>query len=169
MIDEYVRLSLLGDVASLLMKVQDPQKFVEDTEKNFQYVKYNPRKPIDRYGLSITSLDGGLSGMPDLDSLLEYNKENNTTYTEGDFRVPTPVYYDERIQGVIKPFEGLISRTHILRLNPGGFFPSHRDSYNNFKYFRIIVPLVNTTPNQFYFILDDKIINNNMEEPIAEE
>ena len=40
--------------------------------------QYNPRKPNNRQGLSITSLDGGLSGVPDLDSLFEYNKQNNT-------------------------------------------------------------------------------------------
>ena len=32
------------------------------------------------------------SGIPDLDSLGEYNKENNTEYTERDFATPTPVY-----------------------------------------------------------------------------
>ena len=38
----------------------------------FDWVKYNPRKDVNRWGLSITSLDGGLSGVPDLDSLYEY-------------------------------------------------------------------------------------------------
>ena len=51
--------------------------YIKWTEENFDYVKYNPRKPIARYGLSLTSLDGGLSGIPDLDSLHEYNQENN--------------------------------------------------------------------------------------------
>ena len=44
----------------------------------FDWVKYNPRKDINRWGLSITSLDGGITGVPDLDSLYEYNKENKT-------------------------------------------------------------------------------------------
>lgn len=164
MIDEYLRLSLLGRVASLTMFVNQPRKFVEDTEAHYQYVKYNPRKPIERYGLSITSLDGGVSGIPDLDSLLEYNKENNTSYTEGDFRVPTPVYHDDRLKKVLEPFEGFITRSHILKLNSGGYFPPHRDSYYNFKYFRIIVPLSNIKPKSVYFILDDLTINSDMEE-----
>lgn len=164
MINDYLRLSLFGKVVGLDMFVEDSSEFIKDTEINYQYVKYNPRKPIERYGLSITSLDGGLSGRPDLDSLLEYNKENNTSYTEGDFRVPTPIYYDDRLKNVIKPFEGLLTRTHILKLNPGGFFPAHRDSYYDLKYFRIIVPLSNVNPPLVYFILDDIVINSNMEE-----
>ena len=40
-----------------------------------QWVQYNPYKPnINRQGLSITSLDGGLSGIPDLYSLSEYQQ-----------------------------------------------------------------------------------------------
>ena len=56
----------------------DSKTYIKWTEENFDYVKYNPRKPIARYGLSLTSLDGGLSGIPDLDSLHEYNQENKT-------------------------------------------------------------------------------------------
>ena len=52
------------------------------TEENFDYVRYNRRKDINRYGLSITSLDGGLTGIPDLDSLHEYNLENKTKHEE---------------------------------------------------------------------------------------
>ena len=47
----------------------DAPSFVAWTEENFEYVQYNPRKPINRYGLSVTSLDGGCSCIPDLDSL----------------------------------------------------------------------------------------------------
>ena len=53
------------------------------------WVPYNPREKIERYGCSITSLDGNDSGIPDLDSVLEYNFENATTYEEKDFRVQT--------------------------------------------------------------------------------
>ena len=45
---------------------------INELNSNFKWVQYNPRKNIDREGLSITSLDGGLSGYPDLDSLYDY-------------------------------------------------------------------------------------------------
>ena len=38
---------------------------------------YNPKKHPGREGLSVTSLDGGFSGIPDLDSIREYCIENN--------------------------------------------------------------------------------------------
>src|SRR6056300_469298 len=94
---------------------------------DFEWVKYNPRKDVNRWGLSLTSLDGGLSGIPDLDSIYEYNKENNTNYGERDFVVKTPAYYYNSLQTLIDPIEQHIFRSHIIRLDPGGFFPAHRD------------------------------------------
>ena len=87
----YTALSEYGDVFELRRELWNPDKFVQWTEDNFEYVRYNPRKNVPRYGLSITSLDGGVSGVPDLDSLYEYNKEHGTTYREYSFTVPTPV------------------------------------------------------------------------------
>ena len=93
-----------------------------DTQ-TLNWVRYNPRKNISRWGASLTSLDGGISGAPDLDSLFEYNKENGTSYCESDFKTPTPQF---------QPFEFIseffdLGRSHIIRLGPGGFFPYHRD------------------------------------------
>ena len=59
-----------------LMKEMEPFKD--------EWKPYNVRKPNNRWGLSITSLDGGLSGIPDLDSLYEYNKKNGTTIANQD-------------------------------------------------------------------------------------
>ena len=41
--------------------------------KDFEWIKYNRRKNINRYGLSITSSDGTRNGV-DLDSLSEMSK-----------------------------------------------------------------------------------------------
>ena len=65
-------LSSLGDIVPLdftvdILKVKEQLKQFKNDWK-----QYNPRKSIDRQGLSITSLDGGLSGIPDLDSLFVY-------------------------------------------------------------------------------------------------
>ena len=59
---------------------------------NNDWKPYNVRKPNNRWGLSITSLDGGLSGIPDLDSLYEYNKDNNVEITNQDIKTYTSVY-----------------------------------------------------------------------------
>ena len=104
------------------------------------WTKYNPRKHINRWGLSVTNLDGNLGPGPDLDSLYEYNKENNTNITESDFIVPTPVY--DVLKLYCDPFKEWLFRSHILKLKPGGFFPSHVDNMGStIDSFRLIVPL----------------------------
>ena len=135
----------------------DSKTYIKWTEENFDYVKYNPRKPIARYGLSLTSLDGGLSGIPDLDSLHEYNQENKTNYEEKDFNVYTDAYIkNENIKKFLYPFEGNFFRTHILKLAPGGYFPTHRDfRHLNLDSCRLICPMENPCT----FILEDKVLN----------
>ena len=154
----YSYLTVYGSMYETKHKLKNPDKFLSWTEENFEYVRYNPRKDVARYGLSITSLDGGLSGRPDLDSLLEYNKENNTKYTERDFTNFTPVYEYEDLKSCIAPIEKDIFRSHILKLDPGGYFPPHRDFHGmNIDSFRIIIPLSNMNPPSFTFIIEDKI------------
>jgi hypothetical protein len=154
----YNYLSAYGTVYETTHRLNDPEKFIKWTEENFTYVKYNPRKDINRYGLSLTSLNGELDGVPDLDSLYEYNKENKTSYGERDFRTFTPLYEYQELQECIKPIEKYLFRSHILKLGPGGFFPPHRDFYGmNFDSFRIIVPLLNMDPPAFTFIVDAEV------------
>ena len=153
----YPYLTVYGIQSELNIKMKNSEKFVDWTEENFKYVRYNPRKPIDRWGLSITSYDGGLSGIPDLDSIGEYCVENNVSLEESDFNIPTEVYKQSReLQKILEPFKGHFYRTHILKLNPGGFFPKHRDlRQTNFNNFRLIIPLKNPCT----FIVEDKILN----------
>jgi len=127
----------------------------------FNWVKYNPRKDVNRWGLSVTSLDGGLSGVPDLDSLLEYNKENGTSYTEKDFDKPTAVLNDQ-ISSLLAPWNGHYYRTHFLKFGPGGFFPPHRDwngPHENPDSFRLILPLQNVNPPYFNFVMEDRLLH----------
>ena len=160
MIGKYLKLASLGDVYKLTYFFDDTESFVNKTEHRYSYVRYNPRKNIQRYGLSVTSLDGKMNGIPDLDSLYEYNKENNTNIAEKDCNVPTQVYHEPEMKNLLTPFEGDLFRTHILRLDPGGFFPPHRDSFKNPECFRLLVPLMNCNPPNTYFILDGLIITN---------
>ena len=158
-IELYTLLTTYGTVYKTKHKLKSPEKFVEWTEQNFTYVKYNPRKDINRYGLSLTSLDGGLSGVPDLDSLIEYEKETGVQYLEQDFRTKTPVYYYKELEETLRPIENNIFRSHVLKLSPGGFFPPHRDYFGMyFDNYRAIIPLQNMNPPKHNFIVEDKFI-----------
>ena len=156
--DLYSNLIAYGICSATKLRIPHPDKFVSWTEENFTYVKYNPRKDINRFGLSITSLDGSLSGIPDLDSLPEYNKENNLQLHETDFNVSTPVYEYAGLKKILDPIKDHICRSHILKIGPGGYFPPHRDYRRNvFSAFRLLIPLQNMNPPSSVFIIEDKI------------
>lgn len=121
--------------------------------ESLNWVQYNPRKPISRYGCSITSLDGTDTGVPDLDSVLEFNQLNNTTYSEKDFNVPTKHS---------KPFEYLLSnfnigRSHYLKLPAGGFFPWHRDGDK--WTIRLIYTIENCNSHNLIWLEDEKLLH----------
>lgn len=154
----YNHLTVYGSVYDTNYFLPQSENFVAWTEENFDYVHYNPRKDIKRYGLSITSLDGGTSGVPDLDSLKDYNRENNTQLTECDFKTVTPVYEYPDLKTILDPIRPYLFRSHILRLDSGGFFPPHRDFGGLvIDSFRLIIPLQNTNVPEFTFIVDGKI------------
>tara|TARA_B100000925_G_C21976170_1_gene460233 strand:- start:95 stop:751 length:657 start_codon:yes stop_codon:yes gene_type:complete len=163
----YLTLTAFGNHFELKQTFNDNRKFIQWTEDNFEYVRYNPRKNVDRWGLSITSLDGGLSGIPDLDSLTEYNYEQGNFNTENfiketDINVPTPIYDYPGIKELCDEWQPYLFRTHIIKLNPGGYFPPHRDHTNsNFESFRLIMPLFNCSYPSVTFISDEKILNWN--------
>jgi len=157
-LDLYNYLTVYGSVLETTHKLKNTDKFVAWTEENFTYVKYNPRKPVNRYGLSLTSLDGGTTGLPDLDSLYEYNQENEIKYTERDFKTKTLVYKYPEITQLLKPIQDDLFRSHIIKLEAGGFFPPHRDFRGmSIDSFRIIIPLQNMKPPAFTFIVDGNI------------
>ena len=147
----YFKLSSLGNVAPLRRFAGDIQKSLSAFQNDFK--PYNPsKKGFHRFGLSLTSRDGGLSGVPDLDSLLEYNKKHKAAFDETDFRTPTPVFkHCKALQNLTQPFLPYMGRSHILRLDRGGFFPPHRDlSPSSFRLF------VSLSPSSHYaFILDN--------------
>jgi hypothetical protein len=115
------------------------------------WVHYNPRKKIDRWGLSLTSLDGGMSGYPDLDSIKEYNIENNTSLDEPDFNVRTKASYElEPLVHIFDSFSEHLGRCHLIKFNQGGYFPPHRDSQDyNPRTFRLLALLDRTAPSSF--------------------
>lgn len=123
------------------------------------WVQYNPRKPkIARQGLSLTSLDGGLSGRPDLDSLYEYNRENGTEYDEASFVTPTRVLREcASLSEPLATFIPHLGRSHLIRLDEGGYFPFHRDSQGiGAATFRLIALLSNCGVGQLCFTHGDR-------------
>lgn len=119
---------------------------------SLNWVRYNPRKEINRFACSITSLDGNDNGVPDLDSLLEYNKISNTNYTEKDFKIPTR--HSEPFKDFLSLFT--VGRSHYLKLEPGGFFPWHRDS--DPVTFRIIYTVHNCNIDHLIWLEDNKVL-----------
>ena len=150
----YHHLFSLGNVIPLNIYV-DPEDLTQNISNYKEHFKiYNPRKKgHNRFAISLTSLDGGFSGKPNLGSIYEYNQENKTNYDECDFREPTPLFKScESLKTALQPFEGAIGRSHIIRLDKGGFFPPHRDfSINSFRLFFSLAPLTN-----YAFILNEK-------------
>jgi hypothetical protein len=114
---------------------------------------YNPRKQIKRYGCSITSLNGDDTGIPDLDSILEYNDKNKTNYTEKDFNVPTK--HSKPFENFLKLME--VGRSHYLHLPPGGFFPWHRDS--DHVTFRVLFTIQGCSQENLIWLEDDKLLS----------
>lgn len=155
----YNTLFLRSDIYKLKINVdyKKLEQQIHDQKKHL--VKYNPRKNIERYGLPITSLDGDITGLPDLDSIDEYNRINKTNYTELDFSTPTKFYHLFNIESIIKPFIPWLCRSHILILKPGGYFPPHIDG-NPFTtdVFRVIIPIFNSNYPKCVFLLQDKLL-----------
>ena len=149
------KLSSLGNIVSLKQFVNPKavEKSILDYKEHFK--TYNPRKKgYNRYGLSITSQDGGFSGIPNLDSLKEYNKRHGTNFDEPDFRKWTPFFKDcKALRDAVSPFHDFIGRSHVLRLDKGGFIPPHRDgSQASFRFF------VTLCEDVYVFLLDEKKI-----------
>lgn len=152
-----------GDIVELGIPVFDPKQHWETLTQHPEWKQYNTYKPgFNRYGLSITSLDGGYSGRPDLESLIEYAKETGDLYREMDFKKRTPLSYQlPEVNHLIEFFgEKNVGRSHFLRLDRGGFFPPHRD--HNWgvpnDVFRILVPYYGFYENHMSWIFDGKVI-----------
>lgn len=130
-------------------------------DKHPGWVKYQPHKPNNRFGLSVTSLDGNFSGEPDLYSLREWNQMHGTNYWEADFKVRTNlVEFIPELNPFLDFFGSSLGRVHFLKLNAGGFFPPHRDNgaIVDSPTFRILVPINNFGKNQMKWIQEEEVL-----------
>ena len=149
-----------GDVIQLKDQHFDLPKMRAILDNSPHWAPYNPRKPIARFGLSLTSADGGYSGIPDLDSLREYNILNGTDYSEKSFRKRTPIVDELGLTNFLDLWDPWLGRVHVLRLDAGGFFPPHRDNGLVIppNTVRILVP-IRWEQNNSVWIQDGKLLN----------
>jgi hypothetical protein len=157
-----VRLNQIGDFKKL--NYFDSDKLMEELGQfKDQWKPYNPRKKISRYGLSVTSLDGSLSGVPDLDSLSEYNRIHGTNVSNKDINKLTEVYHAcPTLQKLLTPWLPYLTRCHFIRLDQGGFFPDHIDcAYAEQDPFeeeiRLLGMVNNCSPINFKLIYDSQL------------
>lgn len=159
----FQQLHSYGDVIPLKPFV-DPERVRRELEVFAdRWVQYNPIKSMNpRWGLSVTSLDGGMSGVPDLFSLYEWSKETGRKVSEKDFNQTTEAFQKcTAIHELMVPFQARLGRCRFVKFKPGGHFPPHRDGSVNFQipdYFRILVPLANTGADDFHFVHDGRVV-----------
>lgn len=152
--------SSFGDIIELDLPELDLIQVKSVLSAHPEWKQYNPRKVNNRLGLSVTSLDGGYTGIPDLDSVHEYNNLYGTSYAEKDFNVRTPVVHElTGLEGILNTFPN-VGRCHFLKLNAGGHFPPHRDNglVIPSMTMRVIVPLTNTRKHDWKWIQEDRLL-----------
>lgn len=160
----YQQLFLYGDFVPLSFKV-DIELFTKEIVAFDQnWVLYNKQKgDTGRYGLSLTSLDGEMSGNPDLQSLYEYSKTTGKNISDNEFNKPTDAYKKlTSLSSILSHFEGGLGRCRVVKFRAGGFFPPHRDQPVSFQvpdHFRIFIPLQNTGDTDMFFIYEDRKIS----------
>ena len=126
--------------------------------------RYNPKKPNNRWGLSVTSIDGGLHGIPDLTSLRDWELQTGEVIHNHDLNVPTPVWEQcPTLQKILEPWKKWLGRCHFLRMDRGSFFPEHFDiNKEDYSYDEVrFVGFVKCNEYDFKWIYDDKIIKGN--------
>lgn len=149
------KLAMLGsfEPTDIVFDWDTTSKILEQTRDHWRY--YNPNKPgYNRYGLSLLSLDGADTGEKDLTSIRDYNQKNNTNYNELSYRTPTR-WWDtlHPISEPLKPLENFLGRSHLLRLDLGGFFPPHRDLGDSFR----LISFFQCSHECLHFALQGKI------------
>lgn len=166
----FQQLHVYGDLIPLKFKLN--VQAIEDQLQPFadRWVQYNKSKSSNaRRGLSITSLDGGMSGIPDLDSIYEWSQQTGKKVSEADFNQTTEAYRACReIHPLFESFLPNVGRCRFVRFGAGGHFPPHRDGSVSFQvpdYFRILVPLSETGEDAFHFVHDGRLVNYEVGRP----
>lgn len=152
-----------GDVIELDFPRWDLHKMMTVLNKHPGWKIYQPhKKGYNRFGLSVTSHDGGFSGQPDLYSLREWYKMTGEIFDEMSFKKRTSIVeFLPELNEFLDFWEPSLGRTHFLRFDKGGFFPPHRDNgaIVQSPTFRILVPINNFGINDMKWIQEEKTLN----------
>ena len=126
-----------------------------------KFTKYNPRDDIPRQGLCVINERGETGPGPALDSINQYNAEHGTDWGETSFNKTTEVYNESAaLQNLLHSIKHWCVRTHFIKLQPGGYFPPHRDHSKGIQNtFRLIVPISNVNAPHCRFMLEDTTLN----------
>ena len=143
----------------------NPSKIKKELEPfEDDWVRYNPKKPNNRWGLSVTSLDGELSGIPDLTSLKDWELQTGEVLNNHDIITPTRVWTEsENICNLLEPWKPWVTRCHFLRMDRGSFFPDHHDinktdiSFDEVR----LTAFIDCDEYNFKWVYDDRLIKCN--------
>jgi hypothetical protein len=126
-----------------------------------KFSKYNPRSNNPRQGLCVLNERGETGPGPALDSLKQYNNEHGTNWGETDFNLSTEIYNESvALQSLLDNIKHWCVRTHFIKLQPGGYFPPHRDHTKGVQNtFRLIIPIQNCNAPFCRFMLEDATLN----------
>ncbi len=133
-------------------------------EKDWKRYNYNAKKLNNRWGLSITSIDGGLHGVPDLSSLRDWETQTGQVVHNHNINVPTDVWKQSpTLQAILEPWKPWLGRCHFLRMDRGSYFPEHFDiNKEDYSYDEVrFVGFVKCNDYDFKWIYDDKVIKGN--------
>ena len=150
-----------GDVVELDFPKMDLNNIRKICDSHPGWKEYQGhKKPNNRFGLSVTSLDGRFDG-PDLNSLREWERIHGEAYNEADFTTRTNVCaLIPELDEYLNFWEPNLGRTHFLRLDKGGFFPPHRDNgaIVAVPTFRIMIPIYNFGINDMKWVQEEKLL-----------
>lgn len=153
-----MQLDAIGDFVPLKIKL-NVSDFKQQIEKyQDSWVPYLHREGVlnDRQGLNLVGLPDDKP--TDSISMPEARKRVGRRLTELDFDTPTQLYHDlPSLHPILNIFPKL-GRCTLVKVNKGGWFPSHRDGVLlNRSAFRIVAFLTNTDHDSYEWEHDYRV------------
>ena len=153
-----MQLDAIGDFVPLNFKTNLNQFSKEIDKYSDMWIPYLHREGVlnDRQGLNLVGLPGDTP--TDSLSMPEAQRRTGRSLTELDFDTPTELYYDlKSLHPILEVFPKL-GRCSLVKVNTGGWFPTHRDGILlQRKTFRIVVFLTNTNHSSYEWEHDHRI------------
>lgn len=153
-----LQLDAIGDFVPLKFNVNLNQFEKEIEQYKDMWVPYLHREGLlnDRQGLNLVGLPGDTP--TDSLSMPEAMKRTGRNLSELDFDTPTQLYRDLPSLHHIVDYFPKLGRCSLVKLNTGGWFPTHRDGVLlQRRTFRIVVFLSNTSHSCYEWEHDYRI------------